>query len=269
MGFLENFWNRTHISDHVSDDPDATRHTNKRSLFSYLRNFSKRLQGMGKRRISRALDEEIQGDVSRTDKIREMTKTREEDFSSSVFEWVKTENQGTTCRFKEFVVENGIEYTVFSDGSRIDTRLIGDIVLKHDNVSQVLGGHDLSPAKLTGNPDEPYEFPLITDVKPPSFNTAPKRIEEGLPVAEVSVSPGIQQNSSPAISTPVLSILEKAKKKKQKVSIELTVELPSAEILSIIRENFSGSDEDLYNFFIQKVDKKKFVSAIIQAVSNK
>jgi hypothetical protein len=200
-----------------------------------------------------------------------MAKTREEDFSSSVFEWVKTERQGDVCRFKEFVQENGIEFIVFTDNSRVNHALLGDVVLKHQHESQIMGREIGIPAKTTGNPDEPYEFPIDSDVKAPVFREVSRRIEEGIPIAGESPAPVSPAAQQPAlqVSAPVQAILEKAKKKKQKVTLELQVELPSADVLNIVRENFNGSDEELYNFFIQKIDKKKFVSAIIQAVSNK
>lgn len=200
-----------------------------------------------------------------------MAKTREEDFSSSVFEWVKTERQGDVCKFKEFVQENGIEFIVFNDNTRVNSTLLGDVVLKHQHESQIMGKEIGIPAKTTGNPDEPYEFPIDSDVKTPVFRDVSRRIEEGIPIAGQStpVVTASSYDTASLVSAPVQSILDKAKKKKQKVTLDLQLELPSSDVLNIVRENFSGSDDDLYNFFIQKIDKKKFVSAIIQAVTNK
>lgn len=219
------------------------------------------------------MDEEIPRHVPESDKIDTMSqpKTREADFASSIFEWVKTDRQGDVCRFQKFTVENGIEFVVFNDGSRVNSALIGDVVLKHEHESQLMGTEIGAPAKTTGNPDEPYEFPVISDIK--KITVVDHKITEGLPSAEsVSTFSGatpITTSPSTLVTPAVQSILEKAKKKKQKISLELQLEIPSSDVLNIIRENFNGSDEDLYNFFIQKIDKKKFVSAIINAVSNK
>lgn len=45
------------------------------------------------------------------------------------------------------------------------------------------------------------------------------------------------------------------------------MELPSSEILGIVKENFDASDEELFVYFSEKIDKKKFVSAIISSIN--
>lgn len=63
---------------------------------------------------------------------------REEEFSSCIFEWVKTEQAGMISKFAGFIVENDVEYTCFQDGNRVRTSLLGDVVLKHRDESTLL-----------------------------------------------------------------------------------------------------------------------------------
>lgn len=259
---MENPRNRTCLSDSVPDDSVKTRRGLISTFRSYARDISKRLQELGKGRISRGMDAEVLPNVSRTDKIEHMsTQTREDDFASSIFEWVKSEKQGDICRFREFAIVNGEEYVVFNDDSRVKSMLLGDVVLKHQHESQILGREMAAQPKAT-NPDEPFEFPVDSDLMTKA-QQAPKRVNYVNDTRQY-VPPPVAK-----VDSPIMAILEKSKKRKQKVVLEIQMEVPSAEVLSIVRENFSGSEEELYNFFISKMDKKKFVSAIILAVQNK
>jgi hypothetical protein len=271
MGILENFRNRSRFSDPVPDDTVKTHGRLKGAFLTHARNFSKRLQELGKRGISRRMDATLPENVFRNDKIDNMStatvpKTREEDYASSIFEWVKADREGDVCKFKEFTVVNGEEYVVFNDNSRIKTILLGDVVLKHQHESQLLG-KELKPApKPEVTEDEPFEFPIVSDLTDAAKH-APKKLNFVADSGIGSYAP--PQPTQPKADSPIASILGKSKKKKQKVTLEIQMELPSAEVLSIIRENFEGSDEELYDFFVEKIDRKKFVSAIISAIQNK
>jgi hypothetical protein len=261
MGILENNRHGADLPDSIpSDSPESSRES-KRSFLSDIRNFSKRLFGVGERRISGRLDEEVPENLFSTNSSI-MTKTkydvdesmldqylprnentsREEKFSSSVFEWVKTERAGDICKFKEFILENGIEYAVFQDNTRVNASLIGDVVLMHDNEHYVLGG-------------------------------VQSALEKTSTVAPASIAPSSATSRrlemKPEKISPVLSILEKSKKKKTKINFEFIAELPSSEVLGIIRDNFEGSDDELYEYFISRIDKKKFVNSIINSIQNK
>jgi len=167
-------------------------------------------------------------------KQQEQPKTREEIFAESYFEWIKTERMGDVSRFKEFVIENGVEYIVFQDNTRVNSALVGDVILMHKYADEVMGG--LSS-----------EFERVNE----PIRNIPQPIQQ--PKAN--------------IQSPIVAILDKAKRKRKKVTFELVMELPSSEILGIVKENFDASDEELFVYFSEKIDKKKFVSAIISSIN--
>jgi hypothetical protein len=200
------------------------------------------------------LDEEVSADVSPAHKVNDMLskyekdvqlpKTREEEFAESIFEWVKTEREGDVCKFKQFTVENGIEYTVFEDNTRVNTTLIGDVVLMHKHPDEVI-------SKI-GNPLEKVQPQIASPHVPP-------------PLHPTAVAASVAQAAS--APSPILSILEKSKKKKKKIQVEVVAELPSAEVLAIIRDNFEASDDELFAYLVNKIDKKKFIAAVIASVN--
>ena len=160
-------------------------------------------------------------------------KTREEKFTESVFEWVKTDRTGDVCKFIAFDFDaNGVEYVCFEDGTRINTDLIGDIVLMHSHGSQILGA-GLIPEKTD---DELLGY-----------------TKEFVQKQEVVQTPNVQieteVRTSISDTNPVLAILEKTKKKPEKLTVTLTVKIPSPDLYSVIKENF----DDVDNVILQNV----------------
>lgn len=146
-------------------------------------------------------------------------KTREEIFAESHFEWVKTERQGDVCRFKEIVVENDIEYVVFIDNTRVRTDLIGDVVLAHQHPEEILG--------IRPDMEGLIESTVTQHIPPPPVQPQPQQV---LHVKEVD---------------PVLSILEKTKKRTEKISITLALKIPAPELYNVIKENFDNVEDVL------------------------
>lgn len=247
LGLLASFRNRSHVSNSVPDSSDESRGRSERSLRVDTENISSRLQEVGGNAILREMDEEVPENVPQTDKIEQMKnkyeaelpKTREEEFAESTFEWVKTERAGDVSVFKEFRVENGIEYIVFQDNTRVNSALVGDVILKHKFQGEVLGGFDNA-------------FEKVPVPQPHAVPSAPRTVVSSRPVA---------------LDSPVLSILEKSKKKKKKIQFDFLMEVPSSEVLSIVKENFDASEDELFDYFVSKIDKKKFVSSIISSIN--
>lgn len=211
------------------------------TLFPDTKSVSGRLSRMGEREVSRGLDEKIPENVQPFDTTmtEERPKTRDEVFSESHFEWVKTDRAGDICNFKEIEVENGIEYVSFTDGSRIKMEFIGDIVLMHNNPHEILGSTTVKKLSmeeaLFGDlpvvvSNESVEIPLLY----PGDEVKPVKTEV------VAID-------------PVISILEKGKKKVEKLNLSITVKIPSPELYSVIKENFDNTDEVLLDNVMEQI----------------
>ena len=249
LAYLESIWNRTCISNPVSDSDTAASGRSEGSFQLSTENISKRLQSVGEGIIHGGLDEKIPANVPESDKLTNMSKyeveiplTREETLAKSVFQWVKTERAGDISQFKEILLENGVEYIVFQDNTRVNSALIGDVVLQNVNSDETLLMNDA--------------FEKISP--PPVINRQ-----------AITPSPARTVNAHEDKISPVTSILDKSKKKKKKIQFEFVLEIPSAEVLSIIKENFEASDDELFDYFVSKLDKKKFVASVISSSMNK
>jgi len=256
MASLESFWNRSHISDTASDDTDATRSRHKRALYSSSRSLQGRLSKLGRRRISGNLDAEIQDNVqqpyttemiSKYEENIDLPKTREEEFAECTFEWVKTERVGDISKFKTFLVENDIEYVVFQDNTRINSALLGDIVMMHKS-----------------------EFDLMT-VREDFAEVLPKE-EVHVSVERLPMTPPAQaviEVKQPEKDNPVHALLRKAKKKKQKLLLQLELQLPSEEMYTIISDNFENGDDEIVEFIMAELSPDLIKRAINSALRDK
>jgi len=205
---------------------------------------------VGEPELPGRLDEKVQPDFSSLDKVTNMkekvVKTRDEVFAESTFEWVKSERSGDLSKFSSFETENGVEYVKFVDNTRVKTDLIGDVVLMHQHSSEILGG------ELIVEPS-PMRSTLVEHLRaektiPPAPTAAPKKTAV--------------ESSDPVISDPVISILEKTKKRNEKLTLTLTVKIPSPDLYNVIKENFDNVDEILLNSVLEQIQEDTLKDAL-------
>jgi hypothetical protein len=217
-----------------------------RSLYNNVGKIPGRLFRLGKPGVSGGLDEKVPIDVSiPNNQIMEekIEKTREEVFQDSHFEWVKTERQGDVCRFKEFYTQDGVEYVVFLDSTRVRLDLIGDVVLQHQHEGEILGdGLVLTQTNFPPSPLPPP--PVLTMSDTGSVKLVSKEID------------------------PVSAILEKTKKKTEKVSLTLTLKIPAPELYNVIKENFDNAEEVLLQNVMDQIHDNLLREALKRELQN-
>ena len=189
------------------------------------------------------MDAEIPEDIwtPNTEIMEKIQKTREEVYAESHFEWVKTERQGDVCKFQTILFENDVEYVLFTDGTRIRTDLIGDIVLAHQYQEEIIG---FTPPVVS---ETPYADPLLAK------------------------QPQITQTATRVISTeidPVVSILEKTKKKTEKITLTLNLKIPAPDLYNVIKENFDNTDEILLDSVMEQIHDNLLKDALKKELQN-
>jgi hypothetical protein len=185
--------------------------------------------------------------ISKYEENIDLPKTREEEFAECTFEWVKTERVGDISKFKTFLVENDIEYVVFQDNTRINSALLGDIVMMHKS-----------------------EFDLMT-VREDFAEVLPKE-EVHVSVERLPMTPPAQaviEVKQPEKDNPVHALLRKAKKKKQKLLLQLELQLPSEEMYTIISDNFENGDDEIVEFIMAELSPDLIKRAINSALRDK
>jgi hypothetical protein len=237
---LENKGHRSYFSNFNVNRLRETWTRIFRAFFSHSESFPRGLSGVGERELSRGLDEEVPTNIQSLDieMTEERPKTRDEIFSESHFEWVKTERAGDICNFKEFEIEDGVEYVGFTDGSRIKMEFVGDIVLMHNNPHEIIGNIGVD---IIG------ELPTV----------AANPMENIIEIRTVA------QTQPTAVSTdPVISILEKSKKRHEKLNLIVTVKIPSVELYNVIKENFENTDDVLLENVMDQIHGSMLKDAV-------
>lgn len=207
------------------------------------------LQGMGSTRVSGGVDEKVLPNFQSPDTInmKEVTQelTREEKFAKHKFEWVKTERAGDICTFSHFVEEGGIEYACFMDNTRIRMDLIGDVVLMHAFSNEILGA----------------ELKLQASVAEPQQVIEPQKVES----KESSAVPSLPRVK---IEDPVVSILERTKKRTEKLNLVLSVKIPAPELYAVVKENFENVEEILIENVMEQIQENVLREAIKRELQN-
>lgn len=237
LATVESVRHRSCVSDTLQRCDNEPWNGAGRTLFFDSKSVQRRLLRMEKSRLLRTLDEKVQGHVRKTNTMTDkIEKTREEIFASSSFEWIKTERSGDICKFKQFKEENGIEYIIFTDNTRLKTELIGDIVLMYSEGEEPLTKdvfeHIATPATTVNRPASP------TPVKA-------------------------------AVENPIHALLKKAKLESNDVSMPLTMNLPSVDFYHIIADNFENGDEEIVAFLRSQISEEMIVSALKRALLDK
>lgn len=181
------------------------------------------------------MDEKVLHNVSTFDydMMNKTEKTIEEVFAESHFEWVKTEREGEISKFKHFLNEHGVDYVVFQDDTRVRRDLVGDVVLMHSYEEEILNTKgaisQVEPLKTS--------LPFVSN------------LTEGLPIAESS------QKIFSTVSEidPVVAILEKTKKKNQKITLTLNLKIPAPSLYNVIKENFENVEEVLLESVMDQI----------------
>ncbi len=208
---------------------------------------------MGSSGISGRVDEKVLPDIQSLDTIimKEATQelTREEKFAQHKFEWVKTERAGDISTFSHFTEEGGTEYTCFVDNTRIRTDLIGDVVLMHFYSNEILG----SELRIQSPIVEPAQSTVLEHLRVEQRKETPTEIPS-LPKAK--------------IEDPVVSILERTKKRTEKINLVLSVKIPAPDLYSVVKENFENVDEILLENVMEQIKENILREALKRELQN-
>ena len=237
LAIVESLRNGTCLPNPAEYSDYASWARHKCSFFFDARSVQRRLSRMEKTRLLRELDAKLQETVRKFNNMsEEINMTREERYAECIFEWVKTDRSGDVCKFKEFQIENDIEYVVFADNSRVNISLIGDIVLMHDKGYEPIMG-----------------------------NSAFQGVNQNTvqPVTSVTQQPIHIENS------PVILLLDKAKKTSQEILLPIEIMLPSVDMYNIVVENFENGDEEMVKFLRKEITEEKIISALLNALKDK
>jgi hypothetical protein len=157
----------------------------------------------------------------------------EEDLGKfKTFQWVKSENAGRICRFRDLHVDNDVVYVNLVDSqtgepSRINYELMGEFIRCLTDEIDHIGAEEPRPAQ----------------------------------VQKVSLSAPAPQKS------PVKALLDKQKSNPTEITLTLTLNVPSPALFKVICESFDNAELEVLEHIVEGINIESVRDAVKQTLA--
>jgi hypothetical protein len=169
--------------------------------------------------------------------------------AEKTYQWLKGDRAGQRVKWiGDIAQDNGLNFLVFTDGSRGNEMLIGDYFI------EILD-------------DTGFEDPAISKIKeirmPQDANPPLTRVEGPITYA----------SSTPAAS-PISSLLNGSKKTKTSITVGVVVDIPSIDLMRVLSESYEKGEEQVKDYLSNSINVEEIRQQIatqiwIQAFSKK
>lgn len=168
--------------------------------------------------------------------IREsMSKVRE-------FQWVKGDNVGQITMLQDVIEDDGIVFVTFTNGTRCNISLLDEYVLK------------------LGMGDQPLE--VGTDMQAAIDQSSE---QSNAVVGPAKMRGAVVNNIAP--SNPIHELLKKRKPNLMGISIDLELNVPPKELLSILEDSFENAEDEVVNFVLASISTDDIKKSVRTALS--
>lgn len=198
----------------------------------------------------------------------------------TLYQWVGGDKAGMIVAMDriEYDSEDQLHYIYLENGDRVNAELEGELIVKINSsedaweIKEELI-HDIREEK--GQDGQIYEVPgpdhgKVKVVKVPKKTKAK--------VASLTTSVVNHQNvmptSNPTINVPVkeadpvITLLEKAKKKKDTFDISLRVDVITQSLFEVISENYEDGEEKSLDYIVSLIDVEELKSQLKEKLRN-
>jgi len=206
------------------------------------------------------------------------------------YQWIKGENAPNIETFTKEIKLGEEQFLLFESGLQVNKKLVGDFVMEIASpTTPFINPLDFMAAQNIKESTVPYEqytndsqnsyqqnlnnvknnlgnaeiIPHPDDlVAVAEFNRNHRQdqnkpvldksgMHEIVPVNKEIVNHHIEIVKEPIIETnPIKHLIEKSKKTKTDISVNLSIDLPSKDFLNIIKESFEDSEEDIIKYIL-------------------
>lgn len=151
--------------------------------------------------------------------------------SIKTYQWIKGEKAGDVVKSTgDTILEGNIEFLIFTNGSRCNTSLLGDMLIE-------VASEDPDDLMIMANEMEPQ--PVV--VTPPKPKPTPTPAKQPAPV---------QVKQTQTNDSPLVSLLSSSKKTKEKVMITVEMELPPADLLKVVAASFEDGEKQIFEYLV-------------------
>lgn len=160
------------------------------------------------------------------------------------YQWTKGDKLGNVVKsIGETFIEDNIEFLVFSDGSMINTALIGEYLIEIPSEAEAM---------------------LMTDIAPEPMQRVEKK--------KVAPTPQVNYVQQVELS-PLEKLLLDSKKTKETFTIDLEIDLPSIELMKVLADSYDNGEDQILKFLASSIKfediKEKIASQIAEKAFNR
>lgn len=198
----------------------------------------------------------------------------------ALYQWVGGDKAGMIVAMNriEYDSEDEIHYIYLENGDRVNADLEGEIIVRINSEEdaweikeEVI--HDIVSEK--GQDGQIYEIPgpdhgKVKTVKvPKKQKTALQLIQKTVNQSQILSKPHEELASHHNIQTdPVVTLLEKAKKKKDSFEISLRVDVITQALFEVIAENYEEGEEKSLDYIVSLIDVEELKSQLKEKLRN-
>jgi len=213
------------------------------------------------------------------------------------FQWIAGEKIGEIKTFNKIEYEDGINYIVFDDGTRINEEFVAPIN-QRDLTGKFMAEID-DPQNCwnfkeewVGKEEEKWEKNAdgvlvcvdpgnpgrkVVHLIPPKFTPKPSKFEQNLQEKEEQEKQEKQEkpkteemneNVFDKTTDPVYILISKSKKEDVDVEMTLTISLPSKSLYDISKNSFDQGDKKFIEYIIENISISKIKDSLKIAIKN-
>lgn len=162
---------------------------------------------------------------------------------TKLYQWLKGDKVGDIVEWQgDIVSENGLNFLVFTDGSRGNESLMGDFYIEIPNRDEPFIDINLMKG-------EPVRFPQ--DNNPPLTRVQPNQNQ--IPVRAVETN-------------PISKLLGDSKKTKTTVDISLIVDMPPSDLMKVLSESYEDGEKQVLQYLADTVDINNIQKQIAEKI---
>lgn len=150
------------------------------------------------------------------------------------YQWTKGDRVGSVVKsIGESFIEDNIEYIVFSDGSMVNSSLMGEFLIEIPSEKEAMLMQDLAPQPL-------------------------KRVEK----RAADPAPSTQSIEL----TPISRLLLDCKKIPTEFDVKITIQLPSLDLIKVLSDSYESGEEQVLDFLAASIQFEDVKSSIVSAI---
>ena len=183
-----------------------------------------------------------------------------------MYQWIKTERAGEYVYEDYLIEEDGETYIVFTDGSRVNIKLIGDYFVRvEDENDGYIVKEEIHEEWIEAKDEngKTHKIPGMMHGHK-TIKLIPKK--RNTETKEIPIENKKDSENRKIEKDPLFLLLKEAKKEKQKFVIEFNIDTISKEFYNILKNTFNDAEEKILDYIISIININDIKNQIKQKI---